>query len=377
MNRTFRQRLIAFVTFIAGLYFFIEFVLPEKIGFVAGFHIFSFQFGHYHEQILLGLMVMGNMAIGLGIINILMVHGRRLLKVQTGWSSSLALLIGMFVMFAVQTTDFFAAENNYTSWKPVSDLEKNVQSSLAALEKEKILSDKSLLIFQKLSEVNQQTSFATFLENSLSELENFQGINFENDKIKFEKLNKELNPAKDNIKEQFKSLELDNFLLNYNNALPEAKLELQNTFSVKAGSFLEALKKLSAICRDFSLLKYENLRVRKIYKLLYEGFFVPLSSSIFALLAFYISYAAYRSFRVKSLEAGIMMFTAIIVILGQIPLPYGETLSALLPEVRLWLLKIINTAGNRAILFGAAIAGLAMSIRMWFSLDRNPLQEDE
>jgi hypothetical protein len=97
---------------------------------------------------------------------------------------------------------------------------------------------------------------------------------------------------------------------------------------------------------------------------------------MFALLAFYIATAAYRSFRLKSAEAAVMMSTAVIVILGQIS--YGPLyISEKLPAIRLWLLENVNTPGNRAIYFGAAVGGLAMAVRMWLSLERNPLDAEE
>ena len=66
-----------------------------------------------------------------------------------------------------------------------------------------------------------------------------------------------------------------------------------------------------------------------------------------------------------------MMIAAILVVLGQIP--QGEALYDGFPSIRLWLLENINTPGNRAIFFGSAIAGLAMAIRIWLSLDKSPL----
>src|SRR5262249_28906565 len=99
-------------------------------------------------------------------------------------------------------------------------------------------------------------------------------------------------------------------------------------------------------------------------------------SAMFALLAFYIASAAYRSFRVKSIEAFIMMLTAIVVMLGQIP--FGPLyISPHLPAIRLWLLEDVSTPAFRAIYFGAAVAGLSMAVRMWLSLERSPLAPEE
>ena len=70
------------------------------------------------------------------------------------------------------------------------------------------------------------------------------------------------------------------------------------------------------------------------------------------------------------------MLAALIVILGQIP-QGAAYISEDLPGIRKWLLDNISTPAFRAISFGAAIAGLAMAVRMWLSLERSPLEVDE
>ncbi|RME58194.1 MAG: hypothetical protein D6780_07130, partial [Candidatus Dadabacteria bacterium] len=103
------------------------------------------------------------------------------------------------------------------------------------------------------------------------------------------------------------------------------------------------------------------------YDLLYLGLFVPLGSAMFSLLAVYIAAAAYRAFRIKNVETVLMMTTAVIVMLGQIP--FGIWIYKDLPLVRAWLLEVPNSAAFRAIKIGAAVAGLVMALRMWLSIE--------
>jgi hypothetical protein len=108
---------------------------------------------------------------------------------------------------------------------------------------------------------------------------------------------------------------------------------------------------------------------------LQHSFFFPLGAAMFSLLAFYIASAAFRSFRIRSLEALFMMLAAVVVMLGQIP--HGPLyISESLPGMRLWLLENLSTPAFRAIYFGAAVAGLALAVRMWLSLERSPLSDD-
>jgi hypothetical protein len=106
----------------------------------------------------------------------------------------------------------------------------------------------------------------------------------------------------------------------------------------------------------------------------------PLSATIFSMLAFYIASAAYRAFRARSFEAGIMLVTAVIVMIGRIP--FGESLSSLIPD-SLWFLKIdyvaqwlfLNPIGaaKRAIVLGMALSAVTMALRIILGLERTYL----
>ncbi|MCC6954773.1 MAG: hypothetical protein IT290_11710, partial [Deltaproteobacteria bacterium] len=92
--KRFRNILISGVTFIAGLYFFLEYALPADIN--------GFQFGKYHEQVLQGIQMVSIVTIGLGIINIFMVYGKSLIAKKKGWINSLALIGGFLMMMAFE-----------------------------------------------------------------------------------------------------------------------------------------------------------------------------------------------------------------------------------------------------------------------------------
>jgi hypothetical protein len=56
------------------------------------------------------------------------------------------------------------------------------------------------------------------------------------------------------------------------------------------------------------------------FGLLFDNMLVPLESTMFSLIAFYIFSAAYRAFRIRSIEASILMFTAMMVMIGIVSL---------------------------------------------------------
>lgn len=130
------------------------------------------------------------------------------------------------------------------------------------------------------------------------------------------------------------------------------------------------------------LAKHFEERMRFVtggYKLLFEGFLQPLGSTMFSVLAFFIVSAAYRAFRVRSVEAALMSATAFLVMLGMVPLGMALT-SGIAPEshwaalrlenVGRWILVVINMSTVRAINFGVSVGGLAMALRIWLSLER-------
>ncbi len=116
------------------------------------------------------------------------------------------------------------------------------------------------------------------------------------------------------------------------------------------------------------------------HKVLFEGMLLPLTSTVFSLLAFFIVSAAYRAFRIRTLEAGLLMAAAIVVMLANVPV--GTWLTSWLPtegwlkwlrfeNAALWLTTQINTPTMRSILFGAAVGGLGAALRIWLSLERS------
>jgi hypothetical protein len=105
----------------------------------------------------------------------------------------------------------------------------------------------------------------------------------------------------------------------------------------------------------------------------YQYVLIPLQSSLAALLPFVLAFAAYRTLRMRtaSSRAGAVIFliTAIIVLLGQVPLNlpvYGPAISSL----REWVVRVGAMAGMRGILLGVAIGITAVALRVLIGADR-------
>lgn len=107
---------------------------------------------------------------------------------------------------------------------------------------------------------------------------------------------------------------------------------------------------------------------------LYDTVYDPLSATMFALLAFFITSAAYRAFRARSTEAVLLLTAAILVMLGQVPIGawlWGpESWLGGFPGVKDWIMEVPNLAGKRAILMGAALGAISTGIRVILGMER-------
>jgi hypothetical protein len=128
-----------------------------------------------------------------------------------------------------------------------------------------------------------------------------------------------------------------------------------------------------------------------VFQFLFKGGLTNLGAAMFSILGFYIASAAYRAFRVRSFEAGLLMGAALIVMLGAVG--FGTFLTGWIPltvngaenpwanfrieQIAQWLLMEINSAAYRGILFGLTIGLLAASLRLWLSLERGAYFEKE
>lgn len=86
-----RDTLVRIITFVGGIYFAARFFVPAVFGGEPPLH-------QFHEQILIGLTAVGSAAVGLGIASLLLVHGKKIAYLKTGWGSSAVLLFGLFLM---------------------------------------------------------------------------------------------------------------------------------------------------------------------------------------------------------------------------------------------------------------------------------------
>ena len=121
-----------------------------------------------------------------------------------------------------------------------------------------------------------------------------------------------------------------------------------------------------------SWFKYNTpFELRSSFMYSYIHIIVPLQATMFALLAFFISSAAYRAFRARTFEATLLLIAAAIVMLGRVPV--GRMIWDEIPVLSDWLLNIPQLAAKRGIQIGVYLGGVVMSLRIILGIERTYL----
>jgi hypothetical protein len=112
----------------------------------------------------------------------------------------------------------------------------------------------------------------------------------------------------------------------------------------------------------------------RVFTWIYDNVFDPCNSTLFALLAFFIASAAFRAFRARNTEAALLLGSAILVMLGSMPL-MGH-LSYDFVDVKEWIVDVGNNSGRRAIMMGAALGAIVTGLRIVLGIERSHLGAD-
>lgn len=108
---------------------------------------------------------------------------------------------------------------------------------------------------------------------------------------------------------------------------------------------------------------------------IYLHAYVPMQGTMFSLLAFFIASAAFRAFRIRKLDAALLAITAVIVMIGRVPI--GEVIWDKLPEAQDWVMNVPNLAAKRAILIGAALGAISTSLKIILGIERSAISGGE
>ena len=107
------------------------------------------------------------------------------------------------------------------------------------------------------------------------------------------------------------------------------------------------------------------------FEWLFNNIQVPMDATMFSLLAFFIASAAYRAFRARTFEATLLLVTAIIVMIGNVPI--GDLMWSEASSVKQWILNNPNLSARRGIILGVSLGVISQSIRIILGVERSYL----
>ena len=102
---------------------------------------------------------------------------------------------------------------------------------------------------------------------------------------------------------------------------------------------------------------------------IFQNVMGPVFSTMYGLIAFFITSAAYRAFRARSLESGILLAAAAIALLGNSAV--GGKIWHGWDGMVAWIMAVPVTGGFRAIQVGAALGALGTAVRVLLGLERS------
>ena len=110
-----------------------------------------------------------------------------------------------------------------------------------------------------------------------------------------------------------------------------------------------------------------------MFRHFFEFIMIPIQSTMFSLLAFFIASAAYRAFRARSVLSTVLLLAAFVLMARVIPMgPISEGVTVLSN----WVLLIPNLAAKRAIWIGVGLGIVATSLKVVLGIERSYLGRD-
>ena len=121
---------------------------------------------------------------------------------------------------------------------------------------------------------------------------------------------------------------------------------------------------------------------------LFDGMLQAMDAAMFSSIAFFILFAAYRAFRIRSVESTVLLGTALIVMLSLMGLAeYALSKQVIdnitggnpghfmnnfaLNQIRNWIQIYVQGPGILALGWGIGIGSLSMGLPLWLSLDKS------
>lgn len=103
------------------------------------------------------------------------------------------------------------------------------------------------------------------------------------------------------------------------------------------------------------------------YNWLYNSIYLPISSTMYSSLAFYMAYGAYKVLRARNFDASLLFITAVLVIIGNTPM-----FPAIYPgffHMREWIFGPIVSGAYRGVRIGIGIGAVVLGIKTLIGME--------
>ncbi|MFQ5499745.1 MAG: hypothetical protein ACE5FH_08735 [Candidatus Zixiibacteriota bacterium] len=101
---------------------------------------------------------------------------------------------------------------------------------------------------------------------------------------------------------------------------------------------------------------------------MFENVQMPMQSTVFALLAFFVASASFRGFRARSAPAAVLLVSALIILLSRSAIDF---LPAWFDGLAGWLRSNPSMSARRAILIGIGLGSVTTSLRVIIGIERS------
>lgn len=108
------------------------------------------------------------------------------------------------------------------------------------------------------------------------------------------------------------------------------------------------------------------------YLFMFNNILNPLGGTMYSILAFFITSAAYRAFRARNWEAAFVLVSGVIVVMSNAPL-FTSSMPFLITW-KDWIFDVPNTATGRGVMIGAALGAIALAVRVLMGIERGYLR---
>ena len=109
-----------------------------------------------------------------------------------------------------------------------------------------------------------------------------------------------------------------------------------------------------------------------VYNWLFTNVQTPLGSTMYSILAFFITSAAFRAFRARNLESSIVLVAGTIMVMSNAPLITNY--APFIADIALWIRSYPNMATMRGVMIGAALGSIALAVRTLMGIERGYLR---